>query len=267
MTGATTYEAPIAVRRAVAWEPTGRTWLAFASVPLMWACYWGESELGDRALSLVVFLVGGCLLVATVLPLLATRAEGRGLAGLGITGHRWRWALLVALVSLGSLPALLQRADTAGLDPSVHLLYNLTVLWEPLFLFGWLQLSFERAFGFAAAPVLTAVAFGAYHLGSVPVGTAAGFAAFGLALGVLFALTNNLLSMWPLTWAISSGIGSIDAGLTFGWGAVAAGVLVLLVQLVLLAVFAAASSGGAGARSRTPYGRRRRPHRPYDVTR
>ncbi|MCD4536079.1 hypothetical protein LRP67_18475 [Nocardioides sp. cx-169] len=132
---------------------------------------------------------------------------------------------------------------------------------------GWLQLSFEQASGVVTAPLLTAVAFGAYRLGSVHVGTAAGFAAFGLALGALFALTNNLLSMWPLTWAISSGIGSIDAGLSLGWGAVAAGGLVLAVQWALLAALAGASSRGAGPWPRTPYGRQRRLHRPYDVTR
>lgn len=240
MTRPTTHQAPIERRRATALEPTRRTWLAFGSVPAMWLCYWGESALREWSvsLSLALFLGGGCLLLATVLPLAATRAEGRDLSGLGITRHRWRWALLIALLSVGSVPALLERADAAGLDPSIHVLYNLTVLWEPLFLFGWLQLSFERAFGFLIAPALTAIAFGAYHLGSVPGGTAAGFAAFGLVLGALFALTNNLLSMWPLTWAISSGIGSIDAGLRFSWDAVAAGLVVLLTQMVLFMVFA-----------------------------
>lgn len=236
MASTTTYAAAIERRRPTAFAPTRETWLAFGSVPAMWLCYWGESALRPWSvpLSLVLFLGGGCLLVATVLPLMVNRAEGRGLSGLGITRHRWRWALLLAVVSLGSTPALLDRADAAGQDPALHVLYNLTVLWEPLFLFGWLQLSFERAFGFLAAPVLTAMAFGAYHLGSVPVGTAAGFAVVGLVLGVLFAVTNNLLSMWPLTWAVSSGIGSIDAGLSFGWGAVAAGAAVLLVQVALL---------------------------------
>ena len=252
MTSTATYEAPIARRRATALEPTRRTWLAFGSVPAMWLCYWGEPVLREWSvlLSLLLFLGGGCLLVATVLPLTVTRAEGRNLSGLGITRHRWRWALLVALVSVGSMPALLARADADGLDPSIHLLYNLTALWEPLFLFGWLQLSFEEAFGFLTAPVLTAIAFGIYHLGSVPVGTAAGFAAFGLVLGALFALTNNLLSMWPLTWSISSGIGSIDAGLGFGWDAVAVGVVVLLVQLVLFVAFASAGRGYSRHRPR-----------------
>ncbi|WP_162799252.1 CPBP family intramembrane glutamic endopeptidase [Nocardioides sp. 616] len=248
MTSSMTYEAPLAERRALALEPTRRTWLAIGSVPAMWLCYWGESAVREWSvsLSLVLFLGGGCLLVATVLPLMVNRAEGRGLSGLGITRYRWRWALLIALVSMGSLPALLDRAAGANVDPTMHLLYNLTVLWEPLFLFGWLQLTFERAFGYLCAPVLTAVAFGAYHLGSAPLGTALGFAAAGLVLGALFAVTNNLLSMWPLTWAISSGIGSIDAGLSFGRDSVVAGFIVLTVQVVLLAVIRPRPCGATG---------------------
>jgi hypothetical protein len=259
MPNAITREPPIARRRASALEPTRLTWLAIGSVPVMWLCYWGESTLREWSVawSLVLFLGGGCLLVATVLPLMANRAEGRDLSGLGITCHRWRWALLIALVSMGSLPALLDRATAAGVDPTVHLLYNLTVLWEPLFLFGWLQITFERAFGYLCAPVLTAIAFGAYHLGSVPLGTAAGFAAVGLVLAAIFALTNNLLSMWPWTWAISSGIGSIDAGLSFGRDAVVAGVVVLAVQVVLFVVFASmgrkrSGSDTDGVVTRTP---------------
>ncbi|MBC9225177.1 hypothetical protein GL325_02455 [Aeromicrobium sp. 636] len=249
MTDFITDDAPVAARRATAFEPTRRTWLAIASVPAMWLFYWGESVVRDWSvpLSLVLFLGGACLLVATLLPLLANRADGSNLSGLGITRHRWRWALLIAVVSMGSLPALLDRASGAGVDPATHLLYNLTVLWEPLFLFGWLQLSFERAFGYLCAPVLTALAFGVYHLGSVPVGTALGFAAVGLVLGAVFALTNNLLSMWPLTWAISSGIGSIDAGLSFGRGEVVAGMTVLAAQLVMFAVVA---SSGRKTRAR-----------------
>ena len=242
MTDLITDDAPVAARRAMAFEPTRRTWLAIASVPAMWLFYWGESAVREWSVawSLVLFLGGACLLVATLLPLMANRADGRNLSGLGITRHRWRWALLIAVISLGSVPALLDTAAGAGVDPGTHLLYNLTVLWEPLFLFGWLQLSFERAFGYVCAPVMTAIAFGGYHLGSVPVGTALGFAAVGLVMGAVFAITNNLLSMWPLTWAVSSGIGSIDAGLSFGRDEVVAGVAVLTVQLAMFVVVARA---------------------------
>ena len=41
-------------------------------------------------------------------------------------------------------------------------------MWEPFFVYGWLQLRFERAFGVIPGIALAAVCFGAYHIGTFP---------------------------------------------------------------------------------------------------
>ena len=108
------------------------------------------------------------------------------------------------------------------------------VLWEPLFVFGWLYLRWERAFGWLPAIVLVGAGFALQHVGSVPLPAALGFGAFALAFAVVFALVRNLVILWPLFYPVASGIGTLQAGVTMGWGAVVAGAVLLVVQLAII---------------------------------
>lgn len=56
---------------------------------------------------------------------------------------------------------------------------------------------------------------------------------------VLFrALGATLLVLWPLTWAVGSGIGTLQGGFTFGWGVVPGAVVLLAAQIAAVALFA-----------------------------
>lgn len=224
--------------RWIGWRPGPDTIWALASIPLMWLCYWANTMLTDSQpwLSLIVFFGIGNILVCTVLPAwVVTRVVPEGWAGLGFTRRRLVPALIItAVFGLGSLTYYLQLAGAAGVDPIRHLAYNMVILWEPLFVYGWLFLRFRRAFGWLPAMVLSAGGFAAYHLGSVPVDLLLVFFATGVVACALMAITKNLWTIFPLTSGVSSAIGTVQSGLSFSWSTFVIGVVVLLFQALIL---------------------------------
>ncbi|MGJ3508687.1 CPBP family glutamic-type intramembrane protease [Enemella sp. A6] len=228
---------------AVRWQPGRDTLWAGLSIPLMWAVYWGNTMLGNQQslLALGLWFVVGNLVVCTLLPAwVVTRVAGEGWAGLGFTKRRWWLALgLTLFFGLGSLPFYFQQAAAAGVAPVEHLAYNLVILWEPLFVAGFLQLRFTRAFGWLPGIILATLGFAAYHVGSVPAVVLATFVGSGLTYCVLMAFTRNIWTLFPLAAGVSSAIGTLQAGLSFEWSTFWMGLVVLVFQvLILVAVFA-----------------------------
>lgn len=220
----------------VGFQPRRATWIALATVLAMWAVYFGNTRWTEShpIWALLTYFVVGNIVLATLVPALVVRGDG-GLARLGFTRTKLWWAVGVSIVfSAGSLPQALNLAGDAGVDLWPNLAYNGLILWEPLFVYGWLQLRFREAFGWLLAPLLAAGAFGLYHVGSVPVATALGFAGIGLVFGIIFSLIPNMLVLFPLTWAVSSTIGTLQSGLAFGWDVVVMGAVVLVVQIAVL---------------------------------
>lgn len=220
----------------VGFRPVRATWIAVATVPAMWAVYFANSQWSEShpVAALLIYFVVGNIVLATLVPALVVRRAG-GLASLGFTSNKLWWAAGVSLfLSTGSLPQALGLASDAGIDLWPHMAYNGLILWEPLFVYGWLQLRFRDAFGWLPAPLLAAIAFGLYHIGSVPIPATLGFAAIGLVFGIIFELIPNMLVLFPLTWAVSSTIGTLQSGLVFRWDVVAMGVVVLVIQVAIL---------------------------------
>jgi hypothetical protein len=62
----------------------------------------------------------------------------------------------------------------------------------------------------------------------------------GVFFGVLFRVAGgNLLALWPLTWAVTSGIGVLEGGFDpVGWADVAVYALLLIVQISFIALVA-----------------------------
>lgn len=219
-------------RRAIAWDPGLDTLLALATLLAFWGCYWAGSTVHGA------FLHGGILVIGTLVPAwVVLRRRGEGLEGLGITRRFLRVSLLVSLVlGAGSAYQLLFLAGERGADVLPHLIGNLLVLWEPLFVFGWLFLRWERAFGWLPAILLVGIGFALQHVGSVPLPVALGFGAFAIAFGIVFALVRNLAILWPLFYPVASGIGTLQSGLVFGWVDVASGAVLLAAQVAILAI-------------------------------
>ena len=227
-------------------EPGTDTVLAFATAVAFSFVYFFATHTESMLASFLVFTALGTGVVCVVLPafyVLVVRREGP--EALGVTARRWRLSLAISAVfAAGSLPAVLQAAAwTPGADLAPHLLVNALSLWEPFFVFGWLQLRFERAFGILPGVVLAALSFGAYHLGTFPLPAVLALVGFGLLYATLFrAAGANLLVLWPLTWAVGSGIGTLQGGFAFGWDSVPSAVVLLVVQTAAIALFARWSS-------------------------
>jgi len=223
---------------ALRWRPGRDTALALATALVMVGSYYINAQARNATWTLVVFvgLTNGLLNVLLpawyVLRVRRERPEALGLTG------RWWW--LAGLISLGIAAAnwprlLAQAALRPDVDLAAHVLTNGAVFWEPFFVHGWLQLRFERAFGVIPGIVLAAVCFAAYHLGTYPLPVVLNFGLAVLALGALFRVTGNLLTVWPLTWAVTSAIGTLrNPNLSFDGSALAVRAALLAVQLAVI---------------------------------
>ncbi|MGO9452136.1 MAG: hypothetical protein ACLQDV_14005 [Candidatus Binataceae bacterium] len=223
------------------WDPGADTVFAVASDVAMWAIYFTNSHMSpDNALGrLVVFVLAGTLFLDVILPAwYVLRVRRESLSELGITTNRWEVALLTSLVlCLMLVPGLHQAInDHPGLNLVPHLIYSGIILWEPFFVFSWLQLRFERAFGIIPGIALAAVGIAVYHIGTYPVQVIAAMVIFGIVDSAAFRISRNLLSMFPFTWAMASGIGTLQGGMVFGWDVVALYGVILAIQIAAIAI-------------------------------
>jgi membrane protease YdiL (CAAX protease family) len=221
---------------ALRWQPGRDTAIALLTALLMLPVYYIGTH-NHGLIGLLVFVIFGNGVLNVLFPayyLLVIRREKP--EQLGITTRRlWLAVLLSALCSLFAWKGLQRElAAHAGVDLLPQLIFNGLILWEPFFVFGWLQLRFERAFGILPGIVLAAASFGAYHLGTYPLSGVAGLVLFGLVFAILFRTTKNLLVLWPATWAVVSSIGTLQGNMQFGWDQVAIYAVILLVQIVAI---------------------------------
>lgn len=226
-------------------DPGVDTALAFASVPVMWAVFWANAHYGteDPLVLVLVFMIFGNLALNVIGPAwYVLRVRGEPLAELGMTLDRWWLSLAISLgIAVWSHGELARVAGEAGLTGNAlvaHVVFNGLVFWEVFFVYGWLQLRFERAFGIAPAIVLAALGFAAYHLGTYPLEGVLGLAGFGLGFGCLFRLTRSVLALIPFAWAVTCSIGTIQGGFIANWPAVGAYVIIVAIQLTAIALLA-----------------------------
>lgn len=216
----------------VAWDPGSDTLIALVTLLGIWACYWAGTTVHSA------LLYAGVLVFGTLVPaVVVLRRRREGMAGLGITRRFLLLSLIISVVlGAGSAFQLVTLAVEHDVALLPHLLGNLVVLWEPLFVFGWLYLRWERAFGWLPAILLVGVGFAVQHVGSVPSAVALGFGAFALGFAIVVALVRNLLVLWPLCYPVASGIGTLQSGFSMGWDDVAYGAALLVAQIAILAL-------------------------------
>lgn len=223
---------PTERRRVVAWRPGIDTLIAAGTLVVFWLCYWGGTTVSPW------ILWAGIIVIGTVIPAITVLWWRReGLAGLGI---RRKWLIVSLAVSVvlgaGSAYQYIVTATGQGVPIAPHLIANLVVLWEPLFLFGWLYLRWERAFGWLPAILLTGVGFALQHVGAVPLPAALSFGGFAIAFAIVFTFVRNLAVLWPLFYPVASGIGTLQAGFAMGWSDAIAGAVALVVQVAIIVV-------------------------------
>jgi hypothetical protein len=217
------------------WAPNVDTLVAVLTEVAMIAAYWTTTHLlsggWDDVLVLGVLTNLG-LNVSFPVWWIAYHRK-RPLSKLGITTRRWLPSLIIS-VALAVFFTLGLRQRVDGIEWLPHVLFNAVILWEPFFVFGWLQLRYDRAFGILPGVLLTGLSFAAYHVGTYPPAELAILLVTGLVFAAIFRLTSNLLVVWPLVWAVSSSLGTLMGGMQFTWNQVVIWSVILLIQLGLI---------------------------------
>jgi hypothetical protein len=163
------------------------------------------------------------------------RRDKASFADLGFTRKNLTPSILISIaITLIFLYFVFRHFSSYGAALAPHFLMNAIILWEPFFLFSWLQLRFDRAFGIIPGILLTGFCLGAYHLGTYELPLVLSLMAFGMVFAAIFRITENIFIMWPLTWSTASAEGSLEGGFLFGWNDVVTAALILALQLAFI---------------------------------
>jgi hypothetical protein len=228
-------------QRWFAFTPTRDTGVAFITALIM--CRGGYYLLvhlpEGSAIQLGYRIIFELLLVSFPVWWICHHRKGT-LADLGITRERLAPSIGISIVlTLIFLFFVLRHFSSYGTALVPHFLTNAIILWEPFFLFAWLQLRFDRAFGIVPGIILTGICLGAYHIGTYELPMVITLALFGVAFAAIFRSTQNIFIMWPLTWSTASAEGTLRGGSFLG------GTMHLLQQASLHFSSSSLSSPGA----------------------
>jgi hypothetical protein len=231
-TDTTLQQEPLGNTKWVKWAPSSDTALALATELWMIGAYYATTHWLHSDLAVIVVLgVLTNLIINVLLPVWwIAYYRKQSLSELGITTRRWLPSLLIG-VGLAVFSSLRLRQMAAGIDWLPHVLFNAVILWEPFFVYSWLQLRFDRAFGIVPGVLLTGLSFAAYHIGTYPPSGLIVLLVSGLIYAAIFRLTSNLLIVWPLAWCVASSLGTLMGGMQFTWNQAASWSVILLIQL------------------------------------
>ncbi len=227
------------LKRLFLWSPSMDTGMAvFSEVLMVILAYLGLIFFGKTWLSPIIFNLLGTIGVCVVLPLYwMVVVRKKGLDTLGITTRYWLVSLAVGMLLAGF--SLWGYYRSFGISTVVipALIVGIYALWEVVFVYGWLQLRFEEAFGIIPAAILAGLCFSLYHLGY-------GFYdlfglvilfIFGLIFAIVFRFTKNILILWPFLWSVACLQGFKMGGILSDWGD--AGFSAVLLVLMLISIF------------------------------
>jgi membrane protease YdiL (CAAX protease family) len=227
------------LKRLFLWSPSTDTGMAAFSVVLMMIlAYFGITLFGKTWLSPIAFNLLGTIGVCVVLPIFwMVVVRKKGLDTLGITRRHWLVSLIAGVFLAGF--TLWGYYRSFGISTAVipALIVGIYALWEVIFVYGWLQLRFEEAFGIIPAAILAGLCFSLYHLGYGLydfVGLVVLFI-FGLIFAIVFRFTKNILILWPFLWPIACLRGFEMGGISPDWGD--AGFSIVLLVLMLISIF------------------------------
>jgi CAAX protease family protein len=170
----------------------------------------------EQTLPMFLCFAGGMLL-GTVGPIVYTVwVRGRTLSSLGLGLHNLRVTLLLAVL----FGAVQFSITLWGYDLPVPadwvplLAMSLTTgIFESIFFRGFLQGRLQANFGRAPGVAVAAILYGAYHVGYGMGPTEIIFlTGLGLVYAVAYALSTNLLVLWPLLTPLGSFYAFVSSG-------------------------------------------------------
>jgi uncharacterized protein len=168
---------------------------------------------------------GAGLVVGVVGPIFYTVRRGRPLSDLGLWLGNWKPA-----VALGVILAAIQFAITLFGYPLPEpegwvplLVMSLTVgAFETVFFRGFIQARLSASFGRAPGIAVASALYAAYHVGYGMGGEGMVFLfGLGIVYSVAFALTRNVLVLWPLLTPLGSFFNTLSTGdIDLPWAAI-----------------------------------------------
>lgn len=220
--------AAVSAVRDVRFEPGADTVVAILSLLALWTIYYFQS-ISDSTASVLLFLLVGNFVLTVLFPLYyVVFVRKELLSAIGLTTRGWKRALVGSTIGALVLFPGLRSANEPAAVLLPHVVTVGLMIWEPLFVHGWLQLRFERAFGTVPGIVLAAGAFVLFHVGAVASAGLLALSIFGTVHATLFrAFDRNLLVLWPILWAVGSSQGTLES-VVFGWEEASAYFAILL---------------------------------------
>jgi membrane protease YdiL (CAAX protease family) len=229
------------LKQLFSWSPSLDTGMAaLTQIVIMILAFLGLKAFGNTIFNPILFGLMGTLIVGVIFPLywMIVKRE-KGIYTLGITGKRWPISLLAGFL-LGAF-VFFGYYRSFGLDAAIipALIIGLYSIWEVLFVYGWLQTRFEKAFGIIPAVFLAGLCFALYHLfyGWYDISGFIQLFVVGIVMGIIFRTTKNILILWPFLWPIACLRGFKMGGFVPGWKEAGSSAILFVLMLVSIFIF------------------------------
>jgi len=167
---------------------------------------------GDSARDTVIsFIIRDVLMVfglgVVFVSLYVEKKSKEVIAELGFTGRKWALSLILNLAFAAGLLAVFLKdgkpADVISLKNLYGASYILVAgIFEMTFIYGFLRMCFEKAFGIIPAILLTSVFYSLHHAGFQP--EFLHLFLVGLMYCGVFYITRNMLVIFPFFWGVGA---------------------------------------------------------------
>ncbi len=126
---------------------------------------------------------------------------------LGFTKHKWFLSLVLNIVLAAGLLAIFLKDQVPENVISLKNIYGASYIlvagiFEMTFIYGFLRMSFEKAFGIAPAIILTSGFYSLHHAGFQP--EFLHLFLVGLMYCGVFYITKNMLIIFPFFWGVGA---------------------------------------------------------------
>jgi membrane protease YdiL (CAAX protease family) len=129
------------------------------------------------------------------------------IAELGFAKRKWILSLIINVVLAAGLLAIFLKDEVPENVASVKNLYGATYIlvagiFEMTFIYGFLRMSFEKAFGIIPAIIMTSAFYSLHHAGFQP--EFLHLFLVGLMYCSVFYITKNMLVIFPFFWGVGA---------------------------------------------------------------
>ncbi len=129
------------------------------------------------------------------------------IAELGFTKRKWILSLIINIVLAAGLLTIFLKDEVPENIASLKNLYGATYIlvagiFEMTFLYGFLRMSFEKAFGIIPAIIMTSAFYSLHHAGFQP--EFLHLFLVGLMYCSVFYITKNMLVIFPFFWGVGA---------------------------------------------------------------